>query len=71
VKGPRTLSIARTAIGAFLCGGGHPDEASFYRVIGIGHPIDDDPTLAEVLDLDVDEEAERAVVGGPWSRTRL
>lgn len=55
----------------FLCGAGHPDDAGFYRVVGIGHPIGDDPTLADVLDLDVEEEAERAVMGGSWSRTRL
>jgi len=55
----------------FLCGGGHPDDAAFYRVVGIGHPIGDDPTLVEVLDLEVDEEAERLVLGGLWNRTRL
>ncbi|KQW50961.1 hypothetical protein ASC77_25220 [Nocardioides sp. Root1257] len=55
----------------FLCGAGHPDDAAFYRVVGIGHPVGDDPTLAEVLDLDVDVEAERTAVGSRWSRTRL
>jgi len=40
-------------------------------VVGIGHPIGDDPTLVEVLDLEVDEEAERLVLGGLWNRTRL
>jgi hypothetical protein len=34
----------------FLCGGGHPDESASYRVVGISHPIGDDPTLVEVLD---------------------
>ncbi|WP_345519013.1 hypothetical protein [Nocardioides conyzicola] len=49
----------------FICGEGHPDDPAFYRVAGIGHPVGDDLTLAEVLDLDADEEAERAFVGGP------
>lgn len=55
----------------FLCGANHPDDASSYRVVGIGHPFRDDPTLEEVLDLDIEEEAERAFLSGPWSRTRL
>lgn len=52
-----------------LCGGDHPDDPSSYRVVGIGHFLDADQSLREVLDLDVDEEAERARVGGPWERS--
>ena len=54
----------------FLCGEEHPHDASAYRVVGIGHPIGSDPTLVEILDLGVDEEAERASVGAAWSRSR-
>jgi len=53
----------------FLCGSDDPTDPSVYRVAGIGHVLDLDPTVAEVLDLVVDEEADRAVVGGPWTRT--
>lgn len=53
----------------FLCGGGHSNEASAYRLVGIDHPITGDPTLLEVLDLDVDEEAERPAVGAAWNRS--
>lgn len=54
----------------FLCGEEHPDDASAYRVVGIGHPVGSDPTLFEVLDLGVGEEAERDSVGAAWSRSR-
>lgn len=52
----------------FLCGGEHEDEPTYLRVVGIGHVIDADPTLNEVLDLKPDEEAERSSVGGDWTR---
>lgn len=55
----------------FLCGDDHPDEASAFRVVGIGHAIAADPALADVLDLDVNEEAERSTVGGAWARQRF
>lgn len=54
-----------------LCGGDHPDEARSYRVVGLGHVIDQDPTVAEVLDLSANEEAERDMVGGQWVRSRI
>ena len=52
----------------FLCGALHADDADEYRVVGIGHEFDADPTLEEVRDLDEDWEAERESVGGPWIR---
>lgn len=55
----------------FLCGEEHPDDASSYRVVGIGHTIELDPTLTDVLDLGENEEAERERVGGAWTRTRI
>lgn len=54
-----------------LCGDDHPDDASYYRVVGLGHVVQQDPTVAEVLDLAANEEAEREVVGGPWVRSRF
>ena len=54
----------------FLCGEEHPDDAAAYRVVGIGHPLSEDPTLANVLDLGENEEAERSIVGGQWTRSR-
>ena len=55
----------------FLCGGDHPDEAASYRVVGIGHALASDPTLGEVLDLDVEQEAERAGRAEPWVRSTI
>ncbi|MGY3379464.1 hypothetical protein ACVWYS_001421 [Arthrobacter sp. TE12231] len=52
-----------------LCGGDHPDDASSYRVVGIGHVVDYDPSVAEVLDLRPNQEAEREAVGEPWRRS--
>jgi hypothetical protein len=33
------------------------------------HAVDEDPTLADVLDLEPGEQAVRERVGGPWTRT--
>jgi hypothetical protein len=55
----------------FLCGADHPEDAASFRVVGIGHAISEDSSLSDVLDLDVDEEAERSAVGGAWTRTRF
>ena len=55
----------------FLCGEVHGDDAADYRVVGIGHVFDKDPTLADVKDLESDSEAERDSVGGTWLRTRI
>ena len=54
-----------------LCGGEHPDDASQYRVVGLNHVIDRDPTVSEVLDLQPNEEAEREAVGESWVRSRF
>jgi hypothetical protein len=35
------------------------------------HFTEEDPSLHEVLDLDIDEEAERATPQGPWVRSRF
>ena len=71
IGGDRPILFVTRADGdwCFLCGSDDPTDPSVYRVAGIGHVLDLDPTVAEVLDLGVDEEADRAVVGGPWTRT--
>jgi hypothetical protein len=55
----------------FLCGDDHPEDSSFYRVVGIGHLLSRHPDLVEVMDLLPDEEAERSTVGEQWIRTNL
>ncbi len=52
-----------------LCGDVHPQDAAFCRVVGIGHLLDRDPTLYDVMDLPDHWEAERSEVGAPWIRT--
>ena len=55
----------------FLCGGNHPDDASAFRVVGIGHLLDKDDTLHQVLDLQPEEEAERSTPDAPWARSSV
>ena len=54
----------------FVCGGEHDDNASEYRVVGMGHLLDLDPSLNALLDLAPEWEAERADVHSPWIRTK-
>lgn len=54
----------------FLCGKEHDDDASSYRVVGIGHLFDQDPSLKELKELPEDWEAERENPGSKWKRTR-
>ena len=55
----------------FLCGEEHPDDAAYYKVVGIGHVLERDPSLVDLLDLAPEEEAERSALGAPWIRTDL
>lgn len=56
----------------FMCGDvDHPADASALRVVGLGHVLGHDPSLAEVLDLEPNEEAERATLTGEWTRSRF
>jgi hypothetical protein len=55
----------------FLCGGMHPQDAAFYRAVGIGHLFDRDPSLLSLLDLNPEWEAERQDRSSPWMRTRI
>jgi hypothetical protein len=54
----------------FLCGGEHPNDASAYKVVGIGHVLGQDPSLMELEDLPPNWEAERKAVGREWARNR-
>ena len=51
-----------------LCGKDHEEDASAYRVVGIGHVLDADSSIEETLDLPPDWDAERLTVGSPWIR---
>src|SRR5579884_2477847 len=53
----------------FLCGENHPDDASAYKVVGIGHVLDRDPSLTQLDDLPPNLEAERKKVGEEWVRS--
>jgi hypothetical protein len=55
----------------FLCGADHPDDASSYKVVGIGHVIERNQDVKEILDLAPNEEAERSAPGQSWIRTNL
>ena len=47
-----------------------PDDANAFPVVGLGHIVERDPSVAEVLDLATNEEAERGSVGADWLRSR-
>ena len=70
-RGDRPVLLVSRGDGdwCFLCGDNHPDDPSAYRVVGLGHVIDDDSTLEAILDLEPDEEAERSSVGANWVRS--
>jgi hypothetical protein len=52
----------------FLCGESHENDASVYRVVGIGHVLEGDGSLLQVLDLEPGWDAERTALGQPWLR---
>jgi hypothetical protein len=64
---PVLLVIREVGDWQYLCGGRHGGEEDFH-VIGAEHLLEHDPTLSEVLDLDDNNEAERSIVGAPWTR---
>jgi hypothetical protein len=53
-----------------LCGedDGDHEDSTLVRVVGIGHLIDADETLREILDLEPLQQAERETSGGVWTR---
>jgi hypothetical protein len=50
----------------FLCGDEHEDDASAYRVVGIGHVLEQDPSIETVLALAPGWDAERSASNQPW-----
>ena len=52
-----------------LCGEGHPNQADQFAILGIGHVLDRDPSLSELLDLGAGYSAERPFPGGQWARS--
>lgn len=54
---------------SFLCGQEHDDDETSYRVVGIGHLLQRDPSLYSSLDLLPEWEAEREAPGKEWIRT--
>jgi hypothetical protein len=50
----------------FLCGDEHEEDASAYRVVGIGHVLEHDPSIEAVLDLAPGWDAERSARDQPW-----
>ena len=53
-----------------LCGEQH-EENEIPKVVGLNHLIERDPTLAELLSLPNDWEAERESVGKAWRKTKI
>jgi hypothetical protein len=52
----------------FLCGEEHDNEVP--NVVGFNHLLERDPTLAELLHLPDEWEAERAGASSPWRISR-
>ncbi|MCB9876303.1 MAG: DUF4262 domain-containing protein [Planctomycetes bacterium] len=52
-----------------LCGADHgDDDVESARMVPFGHVLEGDPTLREVADLEIGEQAERDQPGQPWRR---
>jgi hypothetical protein len=70
-EGSRPILLVSRVEGdwCFLCGDYHEDNASAYKVVGIGHVIDSDGTLLELHDLPADWEAERQNTDSKWTRS--
>jgi hypothetical protein len=68
---PVTLVTRPEGDWCFLCGQVHDDLAESYRVVGIGHVTENDPSLSVLSDLEPGWEAERNELSGAWIRTRI
>lgn len=55
----------------FLCGADHANNANSYRVVGIGHVLENDKSIDEVMDLEPEWEAERKDIQSDWLRTPI
>lgn len=54
-----------------LCGDNHEDDPSVYRVVGIGHILERDSSLLDVVNLEPSWDAERTAMGEPWVRSPI
>ncbi|QDG74416.1 hypothetical protein FJ695_00185 [Labrenzia sp. PHM005] len=70
-KHPVKLVVHEDGDWMFLCGELHDDNPDNYKAIGVGHLLDWDPSLSEVLDLENNYEAERTGINSKWMRTNL
>ena len=53
----------------FACGGDdHAQSTDDWKVLHAGHLLSQDDTLRHVMDLDVDQQAERSATDEPWER---
>lgn len=70
-NGSRPVLLVSRADGdwCFLCGSEHPQDASAYKVVGIGHVLESDSSLLQLSDLPPEWEAERTEVDQEWVRT--
>lgn len=66
---PVLLAVRDDALVCLLCGqDDHTQSVDSFMVVGHVHPVDNDPTVAAVLDLQVGEEAERSSAEAAWVR---
>jgi hypothetical protein len=65
---PVLLVVREDGDWSLMCGDGHDFEKDPPKVVGIGHLLERDGTIREVLDLPDGFEAERRAVGNAWER---
>jgi hypothetical protein len=65
---PVLLVVHEDGDWSLMCGDGHDFDRNPPKVVGIGHILDRDPSLSQVLDLENGFEAERRGVNEPWER---
>jgi hypothetical protein len=65
---PVLLVVREDGDWCLMCGEGHDFDRDQPKVVGIGHLLERDPTISQVLDLQDGFEAERRRVGEPWER---
>ena len=53
----------------FLCGGQHEQSTTDFISVGVGHMLEQDGSLVELLDLKSGWEAERKDRNSPWIRS--
>ena len=56
---------------SFMCGRCDHGGSDDYRVVGVSHVVERDPSVNDCSDLPNGYEAEREGVGKPWLRTQI